>query len=312
MSTRGFVRRAGRAAARRSRRSPRRDRAGRESMLPLSAFPRERIAIETRSARRHVFEAWRADTPQTRAQGLMFVPSLRPDQAMIFVYEPPQHVGMWMKNTLIPLDMLFVDDDGCVVKVHERARARRARRRSRRRARSCWSSNSPAAPPTTLGLAHRRPRGATEAAAGRASRGRVPGRAEFRYHPSGCAAGRCRAGHSTRDCDRNHVMKHPFLAVGRGHCSPRAPGPGRRFEPAVERRGRPVVRRAVRRHDLRRRRSPARRRHASTARRSASTSTSVERPAHRLHRATSTTTACGPSGPGRRRSTARSPAARST
>ena len=101
--------------------SPRRGRAGRESLLPLSAFPRERIAIETRSARRHTFDAWRADTPQTRAQGLMFVRSLRPDQAMIFVYAPPQHVGMWMKNTLIPLDMLFVDDDGCVVKVHERA-----------------------------------------------------------------------------------------------------------------------------------------------------------------------------------------------
>lgn len=93
-----------------------------EPVLPLSAFPRERIAIETRSARRHVFEAWRADTPQTRAQGLMFVKSLPSDQAMIFVYGPPQRVGMWMKNTLIPLDMLFVDDGGCVVKVHERAR----------------------------------------------------------------------------------------------------------------------------------------------------------------------------------------------
>jgi uncharacterized membrane protein (UPF0127 family) len=93
----------------------------RESLLPLSAFPRERIAIETRSARRHTFDAWRADTAQTRAQGLMFVRSLQPEQAMIFVYAPPQHVGMWMKNTLIPLDMLFVDADGCVAKVHERA-----------------------------------------------------------------------------------------------------------------------------------------------------------------------------------------------
>ena len=91
-------------------------------LLPLSAFPRERIAIETRGARRHVFEAWRADTLDTRAQGLMFVKSLRPEQAMIFVYAPAQHVDMWMKNTLIPLDMLFVDEGGCVVKVHERAR----------------------------------------------------------------------------------------------------------------------------------------------------------------------------------------------
>jgi len=94
----------------------------REALLPLSAFPRERIAVETRSARRHVFEAWRADTDRKLAQGLMFVKSLRPEQAMIFVYTPPQRVAMWMKNTLIPLDMLFVDDGGCVVKVHPRAR----------------------------------------------------------------------------------------------------------------------------------------------------------------------------------------------
>jgi uncharacterized membrane protein (UPF0127 family) len=40
---------------------------------------------------------------------------------MIFLYTPPQRVGMWMKNTLIPLDMLFVDERGCVVHVHERA-----------------------------------------------------------------------------------------------------------------------------------------------------------------------------------------------
>jgi hypothetical protein len=93
-----------------------------EALLPLSAFPRERIAVETRSARRHLFEAWRADTPEARAQGLMFVKSLRPEQAMIFVYTPPQRVTMWMKNTLIPLDMLFVDDGGCVVKIHPRAR----------------------------------------------------------------------------------------------------------------------------------------------------------------------------------------------
>jgi uncharacterized membrane protein (UPF0127 family) len=52
----------------------------------------------------------------------MFVRSIRADQAMIFVYPQPELVSMWMKNTLIPLDMLFVDDRGCVILVHERAR----------------------------------------------------------------------------------------------------------------------------------------------------------------------------------------------
>jgi hypothetical protein len=93
--------------------------------LPLSAFPRERIAVETHASfRRHLFEAWRADSPQTREQGFMFVEdrAVRPDQAMIFIYEPPQHVAMWMKNTLLPLDMLFVDQRGCIVTIKQNAK----------------------------------------------------------------------------------------------------------------------------------------------------------------------------------------------
>jgi uncharacterized protein len=93
--------------------------------LPLSAFPRERIAVETRaSIRRHLFEAWRAETPQTREQGFMYVEDreVRPDQAMIFTYDRPEHVSMWMKNTLLPLDMLFVDVHGCVVTIKQNAK----------------------------------------------------------------------------------------------------------------------------------------------------------------------------------------------
>ena len=97
----------------------------RDGAVPLSAFPRERIAVETRSSfRRHLFEAWRADTDRTRAQGFMFVPDsqVRPDQAMIFLYDPPEYVAMWMKNTLVPLDMLFVDRRGCIVNIKQRAK----------------------------------------------------------------------------------------------------------------------------------------------------------------------------------------------
>ena len=49
---------------------------------------------------------------------------MRPDQAMIFLYEPPQRVAMWMKNTLLSLDMLFVDARGCIVTIRERAEPR--------------------------------------------------------------------------------------------------------------------------------------------------------------------------------------------
>jgi uncharacterized membrane protein (UPF0127 family) len=52
----------------------------------------------------------------------MYVAALTDDQAMIFVYDEPQRVSMWMKNTYLSLDMLFVDARGCIVHVAERAR----------------------------------------------------------------------------------------------------------------------------------------------------------------------------------------------
>jgi uncharacterized membrane protein (UPF0127 family) len=89
---------------------------------PLAEFPREQVVIETRSARRLVFDTWRADTDETRAQGLMFVTDMAESQAMIFVYETPQHVAMWMKNTYIPLDMVFADQYGCIVNIKQNAK----------------------------------------------------------------------------------------------------------------------------------------------------------------------------------------------
>ena len=89
--------------------------------LPLSTFPRETIAVETRSARRHLFEAWRADTPETRTQGLMFVPALAPDRGMIFPNDPPRFVAFWMRNTYIPLDLLFIAPGGRITNIAENA-----------------------------------------------------------------------------------------------------------------------------------------------------------------------------------------------
>lgn len=62
------------------------------------------------------------DTPETRAQGLMFRESLARSAGMLFVYDAPTNASFWMRNTLIPLDMLFVDPEGAVTHIHHEAR----------------------------------------------------------------------------------------------------------------------------------------------------------------------------------------------
>ncbi len=62
-----------------------------------------------------------AKTADDRAQGLMNVDSMPTSKGMLFVYPVPQPVSFWMKNTLIPLDMIFADSRGVVVRVHDSA-----------------------------------------------------------------------------------------------------------------------------------------------------------------------------------------------
>ena len=63
-----------------------------------------------------------AASPELSFTELREALSMGADEAMIFVYDPAEYVAMWMKNTYLPLDMLFVDDHGCVITVKERAR----------------------------------------------------------------------------------------------------------------------------------------------------------------------------------------------
>ena len=92
--------------------------------LDLSTFPRTTLEIvhqDSGQPHRFSFQVWVADTPERAAQGLMFVSDLPETMGMVFPVEPPRLENMWMKNTYIELDMLFIDAHGRVAKIIQRA-----------------------------------------------------------------------------------------------------------------------------------------------------------------------------------------------
>jgi uncharacterized protein len=85
------------------------------------AYPSTAIEIRGASGRQW-FNVVIADTPARQELGLMFVRSLASDAGMLFPQREPQLMSMWMKNTLIPLDMLFIDARGRIVCLLEKAK----------------------------------------------------------------------------------------------------------------------------------------------------------------------------------------------
>lgn len=87
----------------------------------LSRFPRTTLEISAHGHRDR-FEIWIADTPPRQEQGLMFVRDLPAAQGMLFPQDSPQVAHFWMKNTYIPLDMIFVGEGGRIAKIIANAR----------------------------------------------------------------------------------------------------------------------------------------------------------------------------------------------
>lgn len=80
-------------------------------LLDLDSFPKARLDIHSGKETHH-FEIWIAETPRQQQQGLMFVRDLPAARGMLFVAKVPRVFDMWMRNTYIPLDMVFIAADG--------------------------------------------------------------------------------------------------------------------------------------------------------------------------------------------------------
>jgi uncharacterized membrane protein (UPF0127 family) len=84
---------------------------------PLRAEMRKDVLKLITASGEHAFDVEVASTPAEKSRGLMFRRSLADDAGMIFPYEPPQEATMWMKNTYISLDMVFIRADGIVHRI---------------------------------------------------------------------------------------------------------------------------------------------------------------------------------------------------
>ena len=88
---------------------------------PRPPVPATTVTLSSTSGATQRFAVEVARTPEQQQRGLMQRTQLPLDHGMLFVFDPPQRVAFWMKNTPLSLDLLFIDDTGQVVRITPRA-----------------------------------------------------------------------------------------------------------------------------------------------------------------------------------------------
>jgi uncharacterized membrane protein (UPF0127 family) len=97
-------------------------------MMPLTAcadeieFAKDTVIVKTKEGNDYLFNVELALSGAEKSRGLMKRKSLAKDAGMLFIFNKEEKLSFWMKNTLIPLDMIFIDQNGNITHIHSNAR----------------------------------------------------------------------------------------------------------------------------------------------------------------------------------------------
>jgi uncharacterized protein len=86
---------------------------------PQPELPKEKLVIVTRDGAQHNFNVEMATAPDQQTVGLMFRPSVPADGGMLFDWRTARESQMWMRNTIAPLDIVFINPDGTIRSIAE-------------------------------------------------------------------------------------------------------------------------------------------------------------------------------------------------